>query len=79
LLSSRQERQFDLCDSRDGVGSWGVSCITDISRPDGSFVRGFLFALLFGILVLKFLLLLFDFYGVQHEGEVLQMYMMLQV
>jgi hypothetical protein len=41
LLSSRQERQFDLCVSGDGVGFWGVSCITAISRPDGSFVRGF--------------------------------------
>jgi hypothetical protein len=30
-------------------------------------------------LVLKFLLLLFDFHGAQQEGEVLQMYMMLQV
>jgi hypothetical protein len=30
-------------------------------------------------LVLKFLLLLFDFHGAQQEGKVLQMYMMLQV
>jgi hypothetical protein len=37
-----------LCVSGDGVGFWGVSFITAISRPDGSFVRGCLFASLFG-------------------------------
>ena len=54
LLSFHQERQFYLCwalpavtlyvylcVSGDGVGFWGISCITAISRPDGSFVRGF--------------------------------------
>ena len=33
---------YDLCVSGDGVGIWGASCITAISRPDGSLVRGFL-------------------------------------
>jgi hypothetical protein len=33
----------------------------------------------FAFLVVNFLLLLFDFYGAQQEGEVLQMNMMLQV
>jgi hypothetical protein len=55
LLIFRQEQLFYLfwglpafyftycyfCVSGDGVGFWGVSCITAISRPDGSFVRGF--------------------------------------
>jgi hypothetical protein len=33
-----------FCVSGDGVGFWGVSCVTAISRPDGSFVCGSLFA-----------------------------------
>ena len=54
LLISHQERLVYLggtlsafysiclfCVSGDGVGCWGVSCITAISRPDRSYVRGF--------------------------------------
>jgi hypothetical protein len=49
LGTARIHSIYYLCVSGDGVGCWGVSCITAISRPDGSFVCGFL--------VLKFLLL----------------------
>jgi len=56
---------YFLC-SGDGVGFRGVSCTTAMSRPDGSFVRGFH---LLGFLS-SVSLLLFVSYRSQQEGEV---------